>query len=231
MFFYDQQGTSHAAESNFMYKVYAWMCGALAATAVSAFFVVSSPAIMSIVFRPFVLFGLMIGQFALVIMLSAMIRKLSFAAAIAMFSVYAVSLGVTLSTIFMVYTEGSIYSTFIVASGMFGSMAIYGAFTKMDLSTVGSYAIMALWGLILSMVINIFLQSHQFDFLISIVGVAVFVLLTAVDAQKIKHLGQQLIADRQTLDKVALVCALSLYLDFINLFLFLLRLMGQRRES
>jgi len=230
MFFYDQQGAAPATESNFMYKVYGWMCAALAVTAVTSFIVVSSPAVMGFVFKPAVLLGLMIGSFALVIALSSMIRKLSFAAACMMFFVYAVVLGMMLATIFLVYTEGSIYSTFIVTSGMFGTMAIYGAFTRSDLTTVGNYAIMALWGLILSMIVNIFLQSQQFDFVISLAGVGIFVLLTAVDAQKIKALGQQLIADRQTMDKVALLCALTLYLDFINLFLFLLRLMGQRKD-
>ena len=230
MFFYDQQGAAPAAESHFMYKVYGWMCAALAVTATTSFFVISSPSVAAFVYKPGVILGLCLGQLVLVIMLAAMIRKLSFATACTLFFVYAVSLGLTLSTIFMVYTEGSIYSTFIVTSGMFGSMAIYGAFTRTDLTSVGNYAIMALWGLILSMVVNIFLQSQQFDFLISLVGVAVFVLLTAVDSQKIKRLGQELIADRQTVDKVALVCALSLYLDFINLFLFLLRIMGQRKD-
>jgi len=230
MFFYDQQGAAPAAESNFMYKVYGWMCAALAVTAITSFFVITSPAIAMFVFKPGILLGLCLGQLILVIMLASMIRKLSFAAACTLFFVYAISLGLTLSTIFMVYTEGSIFSTFIVTAGMFGSMAIYGAFTKTDLTTVGSYEIMALWGLILAMIVNIFLQSKQFDFLISFVGVAVFVLLTAVDSQKIKRLGQELIADRQTVDKVALVCALSLYLDFINLFLFLLRIIGQRKD-
>lgn len=230
MFFYDQQVTPHASESNFMYKAYGWMCAALSVTALMSFMVISSPSLAYLVLRPAVILGLFIGQIVLVVVLSSAIRSLSFFAAALLFFIYALSLGLTLSTIFMIYTEGSIYSTFIVTAGMFGMMSIYGAFTRTDLTTVGNYAIMALWGLILGIIVNIFLQSHMFDFFTSLVGVIIFVLLTAVDAQKIKVLGRELVADRQTIDKVALLCALTLYLDFINLFLFLLRFMGQRRD-
>jgi len=232
MLFYDDHPgeISSAGSVNFMYKVYMWMCAALLITAVTSFFVLSTPSVKVFIFKPAVMFGLSIGSLILAIALQAMIRQMSLTTALALFFLYAVMLGMMLSSIFMVFTQTSIYATFVVAAGMFGIMALYGAFTKTDLSTIGSYATMALFGIIIAMIVNIFLQSSQFDFLISFVGVAVFVLLTAADTQKIRQLGNQLVMDRQTIEKVALLCALTLYLDFINLFLFLLRIMGKRRD-
>ena len=193
--FDDQYSMPQASSVDFMYKVYAWMCAALAVTAFVSHLVISWEPLMQFVMRPGVLMGLFITQILMVIVLSLMIRSLSFGAALVLFFAYATSLGLTLSTIFLMYTQASIYATFIVTSGMFGAMALYGAVTKADLTSVGNYAIMALWGLVLSMVVNMFIQSQQFDFIISLVGVAVFVLLIAADAQKIKRLATVLHAD------------------------------------
>lgn len=230
MVFDDQYGVSHSGSASFMHKVYAWMSAGLAATAIIAHFAASWYPLMQFVMKPGVLLGLFICQIVLVIAISAAIRSLSFPVALALFFLYAGLLGLTLSTIFLLYTQASIYATFIVSSGMFGAMALYGALTKADLTSVGNYAIMALWGIILSVIVNMFLRSQQFDFIISLVGVAVFVLLTAADSQKIKRLATGLYADKETADKVTVLCALTLYLDFINLFLFLLRFLGRPKE-
>lgn len=230
MFFNDQEEIVSSGSTQFMYKVYAWMSSALLVTAGTAYFAISSYSVASFLFRPGITLGLCLLSFALVIALQAMLRTISFITALGLFFLYAFVLGLMLSSIFMIYTQASIYATFLVTAGMFGAMALYGAFTKTDLTSMGSYAVMGLWGLILAMLVNMFLRSSQFDFLISCIGVVVFVLLTAVDSQKIKQLGAQLIGDSETVEKVALVCALTLYLDFLNLFLFLLRFMGQRRD-
>lgn len=231
MFFYDITGESDAGRvSHFMYKVYAWMCAALLVTGAVAFGVLYSPTITSYIFRPGIALGLCLGSLVLVIMLQAMIKQMSFATALIVYFAYAAVLGLMLSSIFVVYTQSSIYATFFITAGMFGAMALYGMFTRSDLTTVGSYAMMALWGLVLAMVVNIFLASTQLEFFISLVGVILFVVLTAVDTQRIKQLANQLVAEHQMVNKVALLCALTLYLDFINLFLFLLRFMGNRKE-
>lgn len=231
MFFYDVTGENPSGSVfHFMYKVYAWMCAALLITGGISLLVLYSPSVMAFVLQPYVSLGLCLGSLVLVLMFSAMIQRMSFMAALIVYIAYAALLGLMLSTLFMVYTQASIYTTFFITAGMFGSMALYGMMTRADLTSVGNYAVMALWGLLLSMIINIFLGSSQLEFIISLVGVLVFVVLTAVDTQKIKELARQLVADRQEVNKIALMCALTLYLDFINLFLFLLRFMGKRKD-
>ena len=216
--------------SSFISAVYGFMAVALVITAAVAYYVSTTPAIYTLFFgNPVLLFLLFIGQLALVIGLAIALPRLNFGTALAMFFLYAISVGLTLSAIFLVYELGSIYQTFVVTAGMFGIMCIYGYFTKSDLTAIGNIAIMALLGLILSMLVNMFLRSEQFDYIISAIGVLVFTVLTAYDTQKIKRLGQQLL-DHEMLNKVAILGALTLYLDFINLFLFLLRFMGKKRE-
>jgi len=216
--------------SSFISAVYGFMAVALAITAAVAYYVSITPAIYTAFFgNPLLLFLVFIGQLALVIGLAIALPRLNFGMALAMFFLYATSVGLTLSAIFLVYELGSIYQTFVVTAGMFGIMCIYGYFTKSDLTAIGNIAIMALIGLILSMLVNMFLRSEQFDYIISAIGVLVFTVLTAYDTQKIKRLGQQLL-DQEMLNKVAILGALTLYLDFINLFLYLLRFMGRKRE-
>jgi FtsH-binding integral membrane protein len=209
-----------------MYTVFGWMSFALTLTGLSAYYVASNPAIMQyLMHHTGIVIGLVIAQFALVIALSGLVNRLSFTTALALFTFYSVLTGITLSSIFMIYTVGSIAATFFVTAGMFGGMAIYGAFTKADLTGMGSFLIMALWGLILAMLVNIFLQSSAFNYVISMAGVVIFALLTAWDVQRIKALAQY-----ELPEAASITLALSLYLNFINLFLSLLDLMGQRKE-
>jgi uncharacterized protein len=218
--------------SSFMYAVYAWMAAALSVSAVTAYYVAHTPALFSYInHNPFVLIVLFIVQLALVISLSAMVMRLSFFTACVLFFAYALSVGATLSFLFAVYEIGSLGTTFLVTAGMFGGMGLYGYVTKTDLTAVGSIGIMALWGIILSTLINMWFRNPMFDLVISCVGVVVFCMLTAYDTQKIKQIAHELITDEDTLSKVALIGALTLYLDFLNLFLFLLRFLGKRRSD
>lgn len=220
------------AQTNFMYKVYGWMCGALAVTAGTAWYVATSNAFFyTITAHPFALLLIFIAQLALVFVLSAMITKMNYATAVALFMVYAISLGLTMSLIFRAYTLPSLTATFIVTSGMFGGMALYGYFTKSDLTQVGNVSVMVLWGIILSMLVNIFFKNMWFDYIISMVGVVIFSLLTAADTQKLKKLQEQLPMEGGARNKISIIGALMLYLDFINLFLFLLRFTGTRRSE
>lgn len=216
---------------NYMYGVYGLMSGALALTAVIAYGVSRIPNIEVTLFgSPLLMMLIFISQLALVISISAMINRLTFPQALAMFFAYAASLGVTLSVVFIVYTEGSIVQAFGVTAAMFGAMTIYGYLTGTDLTKIGNVAIMGLWGLIIALLVNIFLQSPQMDLFLSAAGVLIFTVLTAYDTQKIKQMGEHMMADQEMMAKVAVLGALSLYLDFINLFLFLLRFMGRRRD-
>jgi len=215
----------------FMYKVYGYMSLALAVTASVAYAVFKTPAISAYVrSTPWLTIALIILQLVLVIVLSAVIMRLSFFTAFLLFMVYAMSVGVTFSFLFEVYTTSSIYATFLVTSLMFLITCLYGYFTKADLTSLGSFGFMALIGLIIGGVVNIFLRSSMFDFILSAFGVLVFTLLTAYDSQKIKELGYKLVASPATRAKVAIVGALTLYLDFINLFLYLLRFFGRSKD-
>ncbi len=150
--------------------------------------------------------------------------------ALTMFLVYAVSVGVTTSVIFLIYTQASIVQTFVVTAAMFGVMTIYGYLTHTDLTKLGNVMMMALWGIIIAVLVNLFFKNPMFDLLISIAAVVVFTVLTAYDTQKIKQIGQHMLADDEMMAKVAVLGALTLYLDFVNLFLYLLRFMGRRRD-
>lgn len=218
--------------SQFMYRVYGWMALALSITSVIAYYVAQSPALLNgVVNNPFVLIGIFVAQIALVVVLSTLLLRMSFVLAFSLFMLYAASLGVTLSLLFVTYEITSLYATFIVTSGMFGALCLYGYFTRADLTSLGNIALMALFGLILAMLVNMFLQNSAFDLVISAIGVILFSALTAYDAQKIKMMAQQLHADNQTMNKIAIIGALTLYLDFVNLFLFLLNFMGKRRQD
>lgn len=218
--------------SNFIAQVYSWMCAALAVTAVTAWYVASTSTLINrIIEQPWLLLLIFIGQLGLVFVLSSMLEKMSFVSAIVLFLIYAVSLGITMSLILRMYTLASIGSTFLVTSGMFGGMALYGYMTKTDLTKAQNISIMILWGMILAMLINLYFQSIWFDYLISFIGVIIFALLTAADTQKLKSFGQRFLGDEQQKEKAAILGALMLYLDFINLFLFLLRFTGNRRDQ
>ncbi len=226
-----QEHTLHERLVNFMYGVYGLMTGALTLTALTAYFVAQIPNIeMTLFANPLLMTLIFIGQIALVVGLSFMIERLSFPMALAMFLAYSISVGVVTSVVFLIYTHASIVQTFAVAAGMFGITTIYGYLTQTDLTKLGNVMIMAVWGLMIALLVNLFFQSSTFDLLISMAGVLVFTALTAFDTQRIKQMGTYMIADQEMMVKVAVLGALTLYLDFINLFLYLLRFMGRRRD-
>ena len=218
------RSTSISVASVFMRHVYQWMTVGLLVTAGTAFFVASSPALLSAIFgNTFGLIILAIAVFAMPLVLSGMISRLSAFAATALFVVYSALMGAFLSSVLLVYTGASVMSTFVTCAAMFGGMSIYGTVTKRDLTGMGSFMMMGLF-------VNIFLQSSAMTFVISALGVVIFTGLTAYDTQKIRAFGENAPLDDATaIRRGALLGALTLYLDFINLFLMLLRLMGDRR--
>jgi len=216
-------------QQGFVTRVFNWMFLGLATSGVIAFLAATNPIIVKTLYsNMFVMIVLGIGCLALVWNLSANIAQMSPGAAASNFFIYAALNGLILSSIFLVYTAGSIFSTFLIAALMFAVMAAYGATTKQDLSGVGSIAIMAIFGLIIAEVVNKWLMHNSaLDSVISYAGVLIFVALTAYDMQKIKQIGQNVGYN----PNYAITGALALYLDFINLFLYLLRILGDRRRD
>jgi len=166
----------------------------------------------------------------LVVCLGAFLPRMNYSTAVALFLVYAASLGIVLSSVLIVYQISSVYLTFGITAGMFGGMALYGYLTKADLTSLGSLAGMALWGLILGFLLNMYFQNQMVDYLLSGVGVIIFTGLVAFDTQKIKQLGMQMVAHDDSMKKIAIMGALTLYLDFVNLFLMLLRFFGKQKD-
>ncbi|NIG62934.1 MAG: Bax inhibitor-1/YccA family protein [Serratia symbiotica] len=216
---------------DYMAQVYGWMTCGLLLTAFVSWYVAQTPAILNFIFSSqIIFFVLIIAQLALVFMISSMVNRLSAALATSLFMLYSVLTGMTLSSIFIAYTYSSIASTFVVTAGMFGAMSLYGYTTKRELSGFGSMLFMALIGTVLASLMNIWLKSSALMWVITYIGAAVFVGLTAYNTQKLKLMGEQLNTDdHDSLRKYAIVGALTLYLDFINLFLILLRILGNRR--
>lgn len=228
---YNQRYSVDEAVSRVIRKVYAWMGAALAVTASVAYYIGTSPAAYKIVYRsPGLPMFLFIAQLMLVVGLVAGIRRMSFGAAMATFFAYAALTGVTFSTIFMAFTLGSIFTTFFVTAGMFTVMAVYGYFTKADLSGMGSFLMMGLFGLIIAMLVNFFLASPALHLVYSAFGVVIFSLFTAYDIQKIKMFARSLVTSGEEVNKVGVLSALTLYLDFINLFSFILNFLGERKR-
>ena len=219
-----------AEQQRFMVRVYNWMTAGLAITGFMAFYVSNNETIMNIIFgNPIMPIVLMIAQIGLVFWLASRVMQMSVSQATGVFMLYAGLTGITFSFIFVVYTSASITSTFLVTAGTFGAMSLYGYTTKKDLTSWGSFLFMGLIGIIIASVVNMFMQSNMMHMIITYAGVLIFVGLTAYDTQKIKEmniLGNEG-TDEDT--KEAISGALTLYLDFINLFLMLLRLMGDRR--
>jgi len=213
----------------FLSRVYGWMFLGLLLTAGTAVTVASSPLLIkTLILNRGLLFIMILAQLGLVLYLSVRVEKMAPATAAILFLLYSALVGVTTSTIFLVYTGASIMSAFVVAGGTFGAMAVFGSLTKRSLAGVGQFMFMGLIGLIIASVVNIFLFSNMLNFVISVVGVVVFTGLTAWDAQRLKHMAVALPDGR--VGAYAVVGALSLYLNFINLFFFILRLMGGRRN-
>ncbi len=230
---YNQTQSMAASRSGvavFMQQVYLWMTVALLVTAFAAFITVNNETILMAAFTGYTPIILIVGIIGIVMYLSFAMHKLSPAVATSLFLVYAVLNGVFLAPVALVYTDASIAKTFIITAGTFGGMSLYGMKTQKDLTSIGSFCIMGLWGLILAMVVNIFMKSSAMDFVISIVGVIVFIGLTAYDTQKLKQMGETApLDDAVAIRRGALLGAMTLYLDFINLFLYLLRLFGERK--
>jgi len=213
----------------FLRKVYGWMFVGLGITASVAYFVATTPGLVKAIYsNPILFFGLIIAELGLVLFLSARVAKLSPSTAAGLFVGYSALNGATLSIILLAYTSQSIASTFVVTAGMFGALAVFGTVTKRSLAGVGQFAMMGLIGVILASLIGMFWHSSGLQFGISIVGVIVFTALTAWDAQRLKQWATAT-PDGQ-MGSYAVVGALSLYLDFINLFLFMLRFLGNRRN-
>ena len=212
-----------------MRKVYVWMTLALVITGATAYGVATSPGLMMTIATNQLLFwGLIIAEFGLVIAISAAINKLSLTTATLLFILYSVINGATLSFIFAVYTMSSIASVFFITAGTFAVMAVVGYTTKKDLTSMGKILLMALIGIIIATVVNIFLKSTGLEMVVSYLGVLIFVGLTAYDSQKIKLMLQTAPDAGEGAQKLALLGALSLYLDFVNLFIYLLRIFGRR---
>ena len=228
---YESQSYSFTdAYTSLIRKVYVWMTLALVMTGLSAYYVATSPSLLLAIFSNSILFyGLMIAEIGLVVWLSARIHKMSLAAASLMFSLYAILNGVTMSCIFVAYTMSSIATTFFVTAGTFGVMAFIGTVTKSDLTKMGQILTMALVGMIIAIVVNLFLGNGMLDIIISVVGILVFTGLTAYDAQKIKQMLINCNEVNDQTQKLSVIGALSLYRGFINLFLYLLRFLGDRK--
>lgn len=213
----------------FLSRVYGWMFLGLLVTAGTALAVASSPLLIETFFGNRFLFWILImAQLGLVLYLSVRVEKVAPATAAGLFLLYSAMVGITSSVIFLVYTGASIVSAFVIAGGMFGAMAVFGSFTKRSLAGVGQFMFMGLIGVVVASIVNIFLWNDMLSFVISVVGVIVFTGLTAWDAQRLKHMAVALPDGR--VGSYAVVGALSLYLDFINLFFFILRLLGGRRN-
>ena len=214
-----------------MRKVFVWMTLALAITGLTAYGVATSPTILSLIFSSKVtFFGLIIAEFALVFAISGAINRLSLSTATLLFILYSVINGATLSSIFFAFSVATIGKVFFITAGTFGAMALVGYTTKTDLTSMGKLLFMALLGIIIASVVNMFVASSGLDLILSYVGVLVFVGLTAYDTQKIKQMCQAAPDASESSQKLALIGALSLYLDFINLFLYLLRIFGNNRD-
>jgi FtsH-binding integral membrane protein len=219
--------------NEFVRSVYNWMAIGLALTGAIAYGVAGSPSLIRLIFgNQMLFFGLIIAELALVFVISARIQRIQAGTATALFVLYAGLNGVTLSSIFLVFTRTSIASTFFICAGTFIAASIYGMSTKRDLTSIGNFMAMGLIGIIIASVVNLFLKNTGMELIISYLGVIIFVGLTAFDTQKLKSmaLSQPAGLDTGVIRKGAILGALSLYLDFINLFLMLLRILGNRNE-
>lgn len=225
----EERQTSVSTFSSLVSKVYLWMTMALAITGLTALYVAQSGLVFTIANNTAYFWGLLIAELAVVWILSANIMRLSFPVAGIMFAIYSILNGATCSFIILAYTAESLATTFFVTAGTFGAMSLVGAFIKKDLSGFGRILMMTLIGLIIATIVNIFVASSALSWALTYIGVLLFCGLTAYDTQKMKEiLYQYQHTGNQNIMKIALMCSLSLYLDFINLFLYLLRIFGKR---
>lgn len=221
---------SSAQVGSLMKSVYMWMTLALGITGIVALYVSQNTMLMQSIFSNSIMFwGLMIAEFVLVMIISARIHRMAFSTALILFMVYSLINGLTLSVIFVIYTKASVATTFFVTAGTFGVMSLIGFFTKKDLSKFGGILFMLLIGLVIATVVNIFWANDSLYWIITYAGVLIFVGLTVYDTNKIKRMLEMCPEENEMTQKIALLGALTLYLDFINLFLYLLRLLGDRK--
>jgi len=227
-----KKAQDHVLVNEFIRSVYNWMAIGLGLTGLVAFYVSNSESLQKIVFgNQLLFFGLLIGQLVLVFTISTRVHKMQASTATGLFVLYAALNGVVFSSIFLIYTKSSITSTFFICAGTFIVCSIYGMATKRDLTSLGGFMAMGLIGIIIASVVNIFIRSSGMSMIISYIGVIVFVGLTAYDTQKLKAMAlSQPELDSAVIRKGAILGALTLYLDFINLFLMLLRLLGSNKE-
>ena len=225
----EQEGRVSLAFPVLMRKVYVWMTLALVITGITAYIVSHNESIiMTMMTTPALMWGLIIAELALVFVISGMIQRLSLTVGTLLFVVYSALNGLTLAPILMIYTGASVAKVFFITAGTFAAMAFVGYTTKKDLSSLGRLLFMALIGLIIATVVNLFMKSSGLEMILSYLGVAIFVGLTAWDTQKIKLMLAQCPEPTEEAQKLALLGSLSLYLDFINLFIYLLRIFGSR---
>jgi FtsH-binding integral membrane protein len=217
-------------QRTFIAQVYAWMAFALGITAMVAWYVVNSPRMLQAIFtnQPLLL-GMFIGELVLVAVLVHRVERMSAFTATLIFFTYAMLNGFTLSILFLAYTAASITSTFVITAGTFGALSLYGFVTKRDLTSIGNLCGMALFGLIIASLVNLFFRNDLLYWISTYAGILIFVGLTAYDTQKIKRIHAEVFTDEDQERKVSILGALTLYLDFINLFIYLLRLLGRRR--
>ena len=226
-------GTDTLEVTNTLFrKVYQFMALGLIITSITAYLTAATPAMLRFFYgssAPLIIAAVV--EIGLVLYLSMAINKISSGTALLLFLIYSFVNGLTCSILLLVYTQNSIYQAFFTAAGMFGVMSVYGLFTKRDLTGMGSFLVMGLFGIIIASLINIFVKSSGMELVISILGIIIFMGLTAYDTAKIKQLSTTINgADSSALTKIAVIGALQLYLDFINLFIYLLRIFGKRRD-
>lgn len=233
--FTQEQLVEANVQRTFISKVFLWMAAALAITGLTSFIVAANQQLLALLINfetgGFSILGwiVLFAPFILVLVMSANIGRMSFPIMMILFIIYSVLMGMSLSFIFLAYTTASIMNVFFITGGTFALMAILGFTTKTDLTKFGSIMLIALFGIIIAMLVNFFIGSPTIDYVISIIGVLIFTGLTAYDVQKLKNLSTQIDGMTQTAGKLALMGSLTLYLDFINLFLFFLRIFGNRK--
>lgn len=222
---------SETAVRHFMVMVYGWMCVGLAVTGATSAYMASDPRmIVNLAHNPILFYGIMIAQFALVVSLSGWVMRMEAATAKFIFVFYSALTGVTLSTLFLIYTSESLASTFFLTAGVFGIMSAYGYVTKTDLTKLGSFCFMALIGVILASVVNWWLKNPALAAVMTYLGLLIFIGLTAYDTQKIKAMARPENIGSELETKGSILGALTLYLDFLNLFLMMIRMVGRRRD-
>lgn len=235
---FEYQGSTKELSNSFVANVFMWMFGALGITALTAYLFGTDISLISMMFSEKAdgsvsmnILGwiVMLAPLAIVLVMSFGMEKMKASTMVFLFVVYSVLMGMSLSFIFLAYTSASIFKTFIITAGMFGIMAVVGYTTNTDLTKLGSILLMALIGVIIASLVNMFMGSESLDYIISIAGVVIFTGLTAYDVQKIKQIGMTGVEHNDTMAKISVFAALNLYLDFINLFLYLLRFFGKQK--